>query len=149
ELTSIYPVVMDEWHKIEIFNQPNHAGLLVDEDDVVEQDNYYFNTGEGISKIINVGGTKDEATMKRTTFEQPFIGTITSFTISDELVDFGEDTVTKSSNLQQDTACSLGLCQHNSICIPTNVHSGFICDCSTAKSYEGQFCERKILKCSD
>ncbi|KAM3718657.1 Basement membrane proteoglycan [Dirofilaria immitis] len=148
EIKSVYPVVMDEWHKVEIFNQPNQAGLLVDEDDIVEQDNYYFNTGEGISKIINVAGTRDKATLERTTFEQPFVGTITSIIISDENVNFGENTVTKSSNIQKDTACSLGLCQHNSICIPTNVHIGFVCDCSTARGYEGEFCERKILKCS-
>uniref|UniRef100_A0A0R3S5V2 Neurexin-4 n=1 Tax=Elaeophora elaphi TaxID=1147741 RepID=A0A0R3S5V2_9BILA len=149
ELVSTYPIVMDEWHKIEISNQPSQATLLVDEDDAVEQDNYYFNTGEGISSIINIAGAKNKTTMERSTFEQPFIGTITSLTISDEVVDFGENTMAKSANVQKDTACSLRLCQHNSICIPTNVHNGFICDCSTAKGYEGEFCERKILKCND
>ncbi|VDM17375.1 unnamed protein product, partial [Wuchereria bancrofti] len=74
--------------------------------------------------------------------------TITSLTISDETINFGENAIGKSSNIQKDAACSLGLCQHNSICIPTNVHNGFICDCSNVKGYEGEFCERKILKCS-
>ncbi|EFO18041.1 hypothetical protein LOAG_10457 [Loa loa] len=147
KLMSTYPVVMNEWHKIEIINQPSQATLLVDEDDIIEQDNYYFNTSEGISNILNIAGTKDEATMKRSTFNQPFVGTITSLTISDERINFGENILTKSSNIEKDTACSLGLCQHNSICIPTNVHTGFICDCSNAKGYEGEFCERKILKC--
>lgn len=64
------------------------------------------------------------------------------------MIDFGENVMAKSSNIQKDTACSLGLCRHNSICIPKNTHNGFICDCSNAKGYEGEFCERKILKCS-
>ncbi|EJW78435.1 hypothetical protein WUBG_10657 [Wuchereria bancrofti] len=60
ELMSTYPVVMNEWHKIEFVNQPNQAALFVDEDDIIEEDNYYFNTGEGISNIVNIGGTKDK-----------------------------------------------------------------------------------------
>lgn len=112
---STYPLVMDEWHKIEIVNQPSQgfsfstfsnfspphssqllllidvhawpahelneeiftaATLLVDEDDAMEQDNYYFNTGEGTPNIVSVAGTKEKTKLERTTFEQPFVGTI-------------------------------------------------------------------------
>lgn len=52
------------------------AILLVDEDDAVEMDNYFFNTGEGKSNIINVAGAKDQGVLNRTTFQQPFFGTI-------------------------------------------------------------------------
>uniref|UniRef100_A0A915PXY9 EGF-like domain-containing protein n=1 Tax=Setaria digitata TaxID=48799 RepID=A0A915PXY9_9BILA len=147
ELKSKYPIVMDEWHRIEIINQPSGAALMVDEDDANEQANNYFNTGEGASAVVSVGGTKHKDDLRRTTFDHPFVGTITSLLISDESIDFGENIITKSPKTGKDMACSLGLCQHRSICIPTNVHKGFVCDCATAKGYDGEFCERKILKC--
>lgn len=50
------------------------AALRVDADDYSEQTNQYFSTDEGVSGVVSVGGTRDESTLSRTSFTQPFVG---------------------------------------------------------------------------
>lgn len=63
-------------------------------------------------------------------------------------MNIGEEVIEKK-NVEQSSECSMKFCEHNSICIPTNIHKGFRCDCTSTDGYEGDFCERKIIKCTE
>ncbi|VDM94871.1 unnamed protein product [Thelazia callipaeda] len=142
-------------YRYDIRNGP--AVLVVDADDISEQEDY-FSINQKIPSTIVMGGVKNKLDLLQTKFDSLFIagkisdenfeGSISSLTISNKTMNFGEDLIEKSVNVRQNRICASELCQHNSICIPKNVDRGFICDCSTSFGFEGEFCERQIPKCN-
>uniref|UniRef100_A0A9J2P054 Basement membrane proteoglycan n=1 Tax=Ascaris lumbricoides TaxID=6252 RepID=A0A9J2P054_ASCLU len=149
EVASSYPIHMNEWHRIELRNNPEKAMLYVDADDVIERRNEIYAISEAPATDISIGGAESfHLQPDDSGFTRGLHGSISEITVSGTPIDIGRDVLAKSGTVEQSTICSLNPCQHGGLCVPTNVHRGFVCDCDRALDYEGEFCERRSRKCN-
>uniref|UniRef100_A0A7E4ZZ11 Basement membrane proteoglycan n=1 Tax=Panagrellus redivivus TaxID=6233 RepID=A0A7E4ZZ11_PANRE len=142
-------VRVGKWSKIRIQNTPDELSLRVNTDPaVMAAIPSEVVLSETPANNVFVGGDPDDDAAGH-----KFVGVISRLLVGHKAVPFSPKVVSQSvaarTNVELEAAneCASMPCQNEGICLPAQVHEGFICECS--ELFHGTHCQFKGRKCAN